>query len=59
SAEMLNRFGNPAELRQRGTSPGGTTAAALAVFEEKGFGHIVQAALIAARDRGEQLGRGE
>ncbi len=48
----------PSVLRERVTSKGGTTAAALAVIGERG----VQAALIdavaAARDRGRELGRG-
>ncbi|HET6725293.1 MAG TPA: pyrroline-5-carboxylate reductase [Gammaproteobacteria bacterium] len=44
-----------AELRRRVTSPGGTTAAALAVFEEGGIGNLVTRALRAARDRGREL----
>ncbi|WP_297527300.1 pyrroline-5-carboxylate reductase [Thiohalobacter sp.] len=51
----------PAELRRRVTSPGGTTERALAVFESGGFRELVAAALQAARDRSrelaEQLGR--
>ena len=39
------------------TSPGGTTAAGLAVFDEKKFKDTVKAALIAARNRSEELGR--
>ena len=42
-------------LRQRVTSPGGTTAAALQVFEEAGLREQVQAAVAAARERSEQL----
>ncbi|MBL7251185.1 pyrroline-5-carboxylate reductase [Alloalcanivorax sp. C16-2] len=45
----------PEILRQRVTSPGGTTAAALGVFEEAGFREQVQAAVAAARERSEQL----
>ncbi|ASK35895.1 pyrroline-5-carboxylate reductase [Alloalcanivorax mobilis] len=45
----------PDVLRQRVTSPGGTTAAALEVFEEAGFREHVQAAVAAARERSEQL----
>ena len=45
----------PDVLRQRVTSPGGTTAAALQVFEEAGFREQVQAAVAAARERSEQL----
>ena len=47
----------PAELRRRVTSPGGTTAAALAAFERGGFEQLVEDALTAARDRGVELGR--
>ena len=59
SAEMLARFGNPGKLREQVTSPGGTTAAALAVLTERDFDHIVADALEAARDRSVELGRGE
>lgn len=45
----------PDVLRQRVTSPGGTTAAALDVFEEAGFREHVQAAVAAARERSEEL----
>jgi pyrroline-5-carboxylate reductase len=48
----------PAELRRRVTSPGGTTAAALAAFDAGGLGELVRAALTAARDRGRALGGG-
>ena len=48
----------PAELRRRVTSPGGTTAAALAAFERGGFAALVKRALEAARDRGRELGGG-
>ena len=48
----------PAELRRRVTSPGGTTAAALAAFEQGGFAALVRRALEAARDRGRELGGG-
>lgn len=43
-------------LRQQVTSPGGTTAAALTVFEAEGFPRIVREAMTAARDRGRELG---
>lgn len=42
-------------LRKQVTSPKGTTAAALGVFEEGRFAALVQKALTAARDRGRQL----
>ena len=45
----------PAVLRKQVTSPGGTTAAALQVFEEGKLQAIVERALSAARDRGRQL----
>ncbi|HEV2112275.1 MAG TPA: pyrroline-5-carboxylate reductase [Gammaproteobacteria bacterium] len=45
----------PADLRAQVTSPGGTTAAALAVLQEAGLDAIVSRALTAARDRGRQL----
>lgn len=45
-------------LRESVTSPGGTTAAALAVLERAGLSAIVKRALTAARDRGAELGRG-
>lgn len=59
AAEMLARLGNPGKLREQVTSPGGTTAAALKVFAARDFEGIVADALVAARDRGAELGRGE
>ncbi|MFZ9986407.1 MAG: pyrroline-5-carboxylate reductase [Candidatus Nanopelagicales bacterium] len=44
-------------LRQQVTSPGGTTAAALAVFDEADLMGLVARAMEAARDRGRELGR--
>jgi pyrroline-5-carboxylate reductase len=46
-----------AVLRRQVTSPGGTTAAALKVFEAEGLGTLVMHALTAARDRGRELAR--
>jgi pyrroline-5-carboxylate reductase len=46
-------------LRSSVTSPGGTTAAALAVLEQAGFGEALRRAVIAARDRGVALGRSQ
>lgn len=46
----------PETLRARVTSPNGTTAAALAVLEERGVRHAVADAVLAARDRGRTLG---
>jgi pyrroline-5-carboxylate reductase len=48
---------DPAALRASVTSPGGTTAAAIAEFERAGLAAIVSRALTAARDRGVELGR--
>lgn len=46
---------DPATLRRKVTSPGGTTAAAIASFEAAGFAKLVEAALTAARDRSLEL----
>ena len=43
------------ELRRRVTSPGGTTAAALEVFDEKGLAEVLQAGIIRARERSVEL----
>src|SRR5690606_39676829 len=45
----------PATLRERVTSKGGTTAAALAVFEQQGFATLVQRAMQSAYDRAGEL----
>ena len=45
-----------AALRRQVTSPQGTTAAALSVFETAGFGVLVERAMTAARDRSIELG---
>jgi pyrroline-5-carboxylate reductase len=47
-----------ADLRAAVTSPGGTTAAALAVLDQAGIRDALKRALTAARDRGAELGRG-
>ncbi len=48
----------PAELRRKVTSPGGTTAAALSVFMDDGrLRSLVEDAVLAARDRGVELGK--
>ena len=57
SAKMLTQNSDAARLRENVTSPGGTTAAALNVFEERGFPGLVADAMKAARDRGVELGR--
>ncbi len=51
----LKEDGELGTLRERVTSPGGTTAAALTSFEEHSLDDIVHTALIAARDRAREL----
>jgi len=46
-----------AQLRERVTSPGGTTAAALKKLENAGIRAIFRSALLAARDRAIELGK--
>jgi pyrroline-5-carboxylate reductase len=46
----------PAELRSQVTSPGGTTAAAMHVLEERGFRALVEDAVAAAARRSTELG---
>jgi len=56
AARMAQESGEaPGTLRKQVTSPNGTTAAALGVFEDGKFAALVQKALTAARDRGRQL----
>ena len=45
-----------ATLRERVTSKGGTTAAALAVMDEHGIAQSIGAALKAASERGREMG---
>jgi pyrroline-5-carboxylate reductase len=56
SATLLDQEGDPAVLRQRVTSPGGTTAAGIAVLDELGvrsaFGAAVRAATVRSRELG-------
>lgn len=47
---------SPARLRHEVTSPGGTTAAAVHVLEEKGFRALVEDAVRAAAIRAQELG---
>ena len=46
---------DPAELRANVTSPGGTTAAAIAVMEAEGVRDSIGRAMVAARDRSREL----
>jgi pyrroline-5-carboxylate reductase len=58
AAEMLRqKQGTPDELRRAVTSPGGTTAAGLAVLEAGGFRPLIRRTVEAARDRADVLGR--
>lgn len=56
AARLLSEAGKSAsELRQAVTSPNGTTAAALEVMFERELPQIVAEAMLAARDRGQEL----
>jgi len=56
AARMLTESGEPpAELRRRVTSPGGTTQAAIEIFEAGGFRELVAQAIHAATRRGGEL----
>jgi len=59
TARLLDTGMSPEKLRKMVTSPGGTTAAGLDVFYEKGFMDVVAEALEAARRRADELGRRE
>lgn len=48
---------SPAQLRQRVTSPGGTTQRAIETFEQAGFAELVTKALHAARDRSIEMSK--
>ncbi len=56
AAKMLLESGeSPQELRRKVTSPGGTTQAAVAVFDGAGLPDLIRRAIFAARDRGAEL----
>ncbi len=57
TSKLLDTGMDPVRLREMVTSPGGTTAAGLAVFDEKKLKDTVRAAIIAARNRSEEWGR--
>ncbi len=57
AVEADNRNESPGLLRQKVTSPGGTTEAALKIFAEAKFGSIVSTAITAARNRGRELSK--
>ena len=59
AATMASTTGeHPTLLRERVTSPGGTTAAALAVFEDAGLRTAFARAMKAARDRSQTISAG-
>ena len=56
AAQMLEQSGkSPTTLRENVTSPNGTTAAALAKFQEGNLGNLISSAMQAARDRSIEL----
>ncbi len=56
AARMLaESAADPAELRQRVTSPGGTTMAALGVLEDRGFARAVRDAISRAAERAREM----
>jgi pyrroline-5-carboxylate reductase len=58
AATLLARDDTPPDvLRQNVTSPGGTTAAGLRVFEDAGFRQLVTEVVLAATERSRELGR--
>ena len=60
AAALLYESDDPAEvLRQKVTSKGGTTAAAIEVFENGSFRDIIRAAVFAATERSLQLGEND
>ncbi len=59
TAKLLETGMPPDKLREMVTSPGGTTAAGLKVFEDKGFSDLMNAVIEAAANRSKELGRKE
>ncbi|MDD5702344.1 MAG: pyrroline-5-carboxylate reductase [Dehalococcoidales bacterium] len=57
AGQLIRKSGqSPRELRRMVTSPGGTTAEAIAVFEKGGFSDLVQRAVTAAYEKAKKLG---
>ena len=59
TARLLETGMPPDKLREMVTSPGGTTAAGLKVFEEKGLKEMVSSVIEAAAKKSKELGRRE
>ena len=58
TAQLLQETGmHPAQLKDRVTSPGGTTIAGLTELERAGFRSALINAVLAAKERSEQLGQ--
>ena len=56
AVELLDKTGKtPFELRRQVTSPGGTTQAALKVFQKKGFQKLIESAVSSACRRSKEL----
>ncbi|MGB1712431.1 MAG: pyrroline-5-carboxylate reductase family protein, partial [Miltoncostaeaceae bacterium] len=55
TAALLEGGEDPARLQARVTSPGGTTAAGVAVLEDGGVGPALAAAVAAAAERAAEL----
>lgn len=57
TAKVLEEWGlSPTELRERVTSPNGTTHAGLTVLGDMGMSHAISAALLAAAARSKEMG---
>ncbi|MEF9426860.1 MAG: pyrroline-5-carboxylate reductase [Candidatus Mariimomonas ferrooxydans] len=56
TSKLLHAGMSPSALKEKVTSPGGTTAAGLKVFEEKGLKNIVIEAIKSAADRAKEMG---
>jgi pyrroline-5-carboxylate reductase len=57
TAKLLDTGMSPSRLREMVTSPGGTTAAGIDAFLDKGLFDIVLTSMTAARDRSDELGK--
>ena len=57
ASHLLQKSGKtPQELRRMVTSPGGTTAEAIATFEQGGFSDLISKAVAAAHEKAKKLG---